>query len=192
MELLDLLRRMHDVLGGLGVRHAVVGSMASMLYGEPRMTRDIDIVIDLPAHQVAEFCDQFPPPDYYVSKPAAAQAVKERGQFNIIHIPSGNKVDLMLCKMHGWGRSQLDRVRQIAVCSGVTVNVAAPEDVILGKLQYYHEGASDKHLRDIVAMLDISGGLIDREYIQRWTIELNVTEEWRAVLDRLKRPSQNS
>ena len=63
---------------------------------------------------------------------------------------------------------------------------------MLGKLQYYHEGASDKHLRDIVAMLDISGGLIDREYIQRWAIELNVTEEWRAVLDRLKRPSQNS
>ena len=64
---------------------------------------------------------------------------------------------------------------------------AAPEDVILAKLWYYHEGGSDKHLRDIAAMLQVSGEVIDRGYIDRWARELGYTEEWRAVLEKLGR-----
>ena len=62
---------------------------------------------------------------------------------------------------------------------------AAPEDVILGKLWYYHEGGSEKHLRDIAAMLQVSGDEIDTSYVDQWAQQLGFTEEWQAVLNRL-------
>jgi len=188
MEPIELLCRMHEVLDRLQVPHVVVGSMASMLYGEPRFTRDVDFVLDLPASQVDAFCKSFPAPEYYVSTTAAAQAVRDRGQFNVIHILSGYKVDLILSKPSNWSRHQLKRGRPIVTESGVVVNTAAPEDIILGKLQYYQAGGSEKHLRDIVAMLDVSGDQIDRDDIERWAKELGVLPEWNLVVERLRHP----
>ncbi len=63
---------------------------------------------------------------------------------------------------------------------------AAPEDVILGKLWYYQVGGSEKHLRDIAAMLQVSGHEIDMAYIEHWAQQLGVTEEWRTVLGRAR------
>jgi hypothetical protein len=59
--------------------------------------------------------------------------------------------------------------------------VAAPEDVILGKLWYFQEGGSDKHLRDIAAMLEISDAEIDRQYIDQWAAQLGLTEPWQLA-----------
>jgi len=64
---------------------------------------------------------------------------------------------------------------------------AAPEDVIIGKLWYYQDGGSEKHLRDVAAMLPVSGDDIDREHINHWVQQLGFTEEWQTVLDRLRK-----
>ena len=64
--------------------------------------------------------------------------------------------------------------------------VAAPEDVILSKLLYYQEGGSEKHLRDIASMLRISGDEIDQAYIEHWAAQLDLVQEWQAVLKRLR------
>src|SRR5436189_5464854 len=106
MEQVDLLRRMTEALESLGIKYMVGGSMASMAYGEPRMTRDIDIVVDLTEDKVSALCQTFPPPDFYVSVTAAQQAVRNHSQFNVIHISSGNKVDLILVRNNAWGRTQ--------------------------------------------------------------------------------------
>jgi hypothetical protein len=92
MEPAELMVRVARVLERLGLRYAVGGSMASMRYGEPRFTNDIDIVVDLTPEKVAEFMDQFPPHEFYVSEEAARQAIRHRSQFNIIHPTSGLKV----------------------------------------------------------------------------------------------------
>jgi hypothetical protein len=67
----------------------------------------------------------------------------------------------------------------------VTAFVASPEDVIIGKMLYYREGGSEKHLRDITGILKVSGDQVDRAYVARWAAELGVTEIWQAVLRRL-------
>lgn len=188
MEQPELLRYAFDALERQGVPYMLVGSLASMLYGEPRMTRDIDFVVDLPVSRVEALCAEFPSPEFYVSLPAARHAAAQGGQFNVIHPSSGNKIDLMIARRDAWGRTQLARRLRKEVLQGTTGFVASPEDVILAKLWYYQDGGSDKHLRDIAAMLQISGTEIDRNYIEQWAAQLGLVEPWRAVVERVAAP----
>jgi hypothetical protein len=169
------------------ITYLLVGSLASGVYGEPRLTHDIDVVLELRPDQVARLCEAFPAPDYYVSEQAAREAVAGGGQFNVIHPASGNKIDFMIARQDAWGRSQVSRRRREQILPGRPGYTAAPEDVIIGKLWYYREGGSEKHLRDVAAMLQVSGDEIDKEYINDWTQQLGLTEEWQAVLDRLRK-----
>lgn len=186
MEQDELLRRLVDILEEQQITYLLVGSLASGVYGEPRLTRDIDVVLELRPDQVARLCQAFPAPEYYVSERAAREAVAGGGQFNVIHPASGNKIDLITARQDAWGRSQIARRRREQILPRRPGYTAAPEDVILGKLWYYREGGSEKHLRDIAAMLQVSGELIDKAYIDRWAQELGFTEEWQAVLNRLR------
>jgi hypothetical protein len=184
----DLLRHAIDVLERQNLLYAVVGSFASTVYGEPRLTHDIDIVLELRLNQIAPLCAAFPAPEFYVSPSAAREAVLTRRQFNVIHPTSGNKIDFMMARDDAWGRSQLARHCRKPILPDQEAFVAAPEDVILGKLWYYQEGGSDKHLRDIAAMMQVSGDEIDTGYVDHWAQELGVRDLWQAVLDRVRNP----
>ena len=96
MEQSELLRFVVSVLERLNLPYFVTGSTVTIFYGEPRFTNDIDIVVDLPAAAVEEFCRQFPEDDFYVSQQAASDAVRRRSQFNIIQPRSGLKVDVIV------------------------------------------------------------------------------------------------
>ncbi len=184
MEQAELLAYVVRALDERAIPYLIVGSIASMAYGEPRLTRDIDIVVDLRPEHVECLCAAFPADEFYVSLPAARQAVARRHQFNVIHPTSGNKIDFMIARSDAWGREQLARAK-LELQPGTVASVAAPEDVILSKLLYYREGHSDKHLRDVAAMLQVSGDEIDRSYVARWAKELGVSDIWQAILDRL-------
>ena len=185
MEQADVVRHALEVLERMGLPYAVVGSYASSAWGEPRYTHDIDIVLDLPMGRVQELCTGFPPPEWYVSETAAREAVSRRRQFNIIHTSSGNKIDVMVPRSDEWSREQLQRRQKVALLPDREGYAAHPEDVIIGKLRYFHEGGSDKHLRDIAGILQVSGELVDRASVRRWAEKLGVTEAWDAVLSRL-------
>jgi len=186
VEQAELLRHVLHILEEQGLTYLLVGSLASGVYGEPRLTHDIDVVLELRPDQVARLCEEFPAPDYYVSEKAAREAVARGGQFNVIHPASGNKIDFMVARQDAWGRSQISRRRLEQIFPGRRGYTAAPEDVIIGKLWYYREGGSEKHLRDIAGMLQVSGEEIDKQYISHWTEQLALVEEWQLVLDRLR------
>ena len=188
MEQDELLRRVVEILEEQGIVYLLVGSLASGVYGEPRLTHDIDIVIEARPEQVVRLCAAFPAPDYYVSEKAAREAAASGGQFNVIHPASGNKIDFMIARHDAWGRSQISRRRREQILPDRPGYTAAPEDVILGKLWYYQEGGSEKHLRDIAAMLQVSGDQIDRQYVGHWAQQLGLMEPWQAVLDRCGGP----
>ena len=187
MEQAELFKYVINTLERLQTRYTVVGSLASMAYGEPRMTLDIDIVIDVSAEQIEELCDAFPADEYYVSREAAREALRRRAQFNVIHPESGNKIDFMISGSSEWQREQLARRQRLRVLPGAEGYVARPEDVIIGKLLFFEEGGSDKHLRDIASMFQTSGSEIDRAYIERWVQSMKLGNVWDAVLDRLGR-----
>jgi hypothetical protein len=187
----DLLRYVLDALESQGVLYALVGSYASAVYGEPRFTHDIDIVVQLTLDSASRLCAAFPAPDFYVSEAAAREAVAEHSQFNVIHPTSGNKIDFMIPRNDAWGRTQLTRRTRRPILPDRDAFVAAPEDVILGKLWYYNEGGSEKHLRDIAAMLQTSGDLIDMIYVDKWARKLGYAVHWRLIVDRLGQIPRN-
>ena len=111
-------------------------------------------------------------------------AIQRQRQFNVIHTTSGNKADFIVPKRTAWGSQQLSRRQEITVVPGLKGFAAHPEDVILGKLLYFREGASDRHLRDVAGMLQVSGELIDRDNVARWAAELGVLDIWQTILER--------
>lgn len=185
---LELLRRLAQTLEQLRVPYLVTGSVATIYWGEPRLTRDIDVVVELDLPGARRLVDQFPAPEFYVSEEAAEEAVRRRRQFNVIQIPTGLKVDLMVASMDAFDHSRFARVRRVDV-GGFDANLSSPEDAIVKKLVFYRDGGSDKHLRDIGGVLLIQGESLDRAYVADWAERLGVADIWKAVLEALDRRS---
>lgn len=179
------MQKMVDFLEKESIQYRIVGSMASIIYGESRMTNDVDILVNLPLEQAEALCREFPPPEYYVSLEAVRQAIKSRHQFNIIYIDTGFKIDMMLPSQTEF--SQLDiTLGQRHIQEGVyNAMFAAPENVMLKKLQYFKEGGSEKHLRDIAGVMNIQGDKIDQDYLNKWAAELGVVDELELVRRKL-------
>jgi hypothetical protein len=188
MQLLDLLDAIAKVCSGLKLPYYITGSVASSYYGEYRSTQDVDVVIELPSWHVAAFCDAFPEPEWYVSREAAMDAARGPGMFNIVHPGSGLKIDVMVFKDTPFDESRLSRARLVHPEGASPVMMAAPEDIILKKLEFYREGGSDKHTRDIASMFRVSGEQIDLTYIEKWVPRIGVQREWAMIKERLGLP----
>lgn len=188
MEPSELLHFVVSVLERLAIPYFVTGSTATIFYGEPRFTNDIDIVVDLSLEDVEGLCRQFPEDGFYVSADAAREAVRRQSMFNILHPRSGLKVDVIVPPPSDFNRSRFARARRVRVGDDWEASFASPEDVILKKMEFYRAGGSDKHLRDIASVLRTSRDEIDAGYIERWAGTLGLTEVWRAIVDRLSEP----
>ena len=179
----DLIELFAVPLNQAGIRYLVSGSVAAMLYGEPRVTHDIDFVVVLSAEDAPRLAGLFPPPQFYVPPTGIILAEMQRGtrgHFNIIHTDSGLKADFYTAgrdDLHAWA---FRHVRRYAIGEH-TITLAPPEYVILRKLEYHREGGSEKHLRDIRAMLAVSGELLDRPALQDWLGRLGLETEWHKV-----------
>lgn len=181
----ELLRRVVETLESLELPYLVTGSVATIFFGEPRFTNDIDVVVDLPLHRVAELCAAFPASEFYLSEEAARSAVLRYRQFNIIHPAAGLKVDVMAARPSAFNSSRFARVRRLRPAPDYEASFASPEDVILKKLEYFREGRSEKHLRDIAGVVRTMGQELDFDYVSKWAQELGVEEIWREVLERM-------
>jgi hypothetical protein len=170
-------------LNELGIRYMVTGAVASIIYGEPRVTNDIDVVIEIPAHRVEDIIRAFPLSDFYcppveVIKLEAGRSV--RGHFNIIHHETGLKADFYMMgqdELHHWAMPNRKRIE----LEGTHFWVAPPEYVILRKLEYFKEGGSDKHLRDISTMIEVSGDQLDLKEIQERAEKYGLAKEWKQL-----------
>jgi hypothetical protein len=84
-----------DVLERLEIPYMVVGGFAAIFYGEPRLTLDVDIVVDVKPAHIRPLVAAFPIPDYYVNEEAIRDSLRRRFPFNVIQPFTGAKVDLV-------------------------------------------------------------------------------------------------
>lgn len=166
-----------------GLRYVLGGSVATIFYGEPRLTHDVDFMVFLSDSDIERLTGVFPPPEFYVPPPEVIRAEVGKptgGQFNLIHAATSFKADVFTT-----GRDDFNawafRNKRTAEFEGETLVLAPPEYVIVRKLEYYRDGGSDKHLRDIRGMLSISGELIDRAALEEWIRGRGVEAEWAKV-----------
>jgi hypothetical protein len=167
-------------LNALGARYMVSGSVAAGIYGAPRLTNDVDVIVLLGRAQIARLPEVFPEAEFYcppVEVIVEEAAREQHGNFNIIHHETGFKADIYLAggdPLHAWA---LARARTLDV-AGEPLVVAPPEYVIVRKLEFYREGGSEKHLRDIRSMLETSPDAIDRAELERLIGERGLREAW--------------
>jgi hypothetical protein len=170
-------------LNRAGIRYVVSGSVAAIFYGEPRLTHDVRFVVFLNASDIQRLIEAFPANDFYLPPKEAMLAETartDRGHFNLIHRDTGFKAD-----MYPTGRDELNawafRDKRSVEYEGASVTLAPPEYVIVRKLEYFREGHAEKHLRDIRAMLDVSGEQLDRAALHEWIQRRGLETEWRQV-----------
>ena len=170
-------------LNRMGLAYMVTGSAASMAYGIPRITLDIDLVIELAPAQVGLLPTAFPPDAFYCPPREVLDLEVERlsrGHFNVIHEATGFKADFYPVgsdPLHRWAMGRRRHVDMFGEC----IQLAPPEYVIVRKLEYFREGGSDKHLRDIRGMLDVSAELIDHRELGAMIQARNLGAEWTAA-----------
>ena len=160
---LDVLRDVSGRLQGAGIPYMLTGSLAMSYYAEPRMTRDIDLVVELGRRDVERVVSLFAP-DYYLSAEAVSEAIRNASMFNLVHVESVVKVDLVIRKDSAYRKHEFTRRREIEV-DGFKTWVASREDLILSKLHWAKDSRSEMQLQDVRNLLATS---CDWEYLHRW------------------------
>ncbi|HEU0012836.1 MAG TPA: hypothetical protein VFQ45_04095 [Longimicrobium sp.] len=178
----ELLGYVVGVLEDLEIPYAIAGSVGAMAYGEVRGTTDLDVVVQIRAAGVPRLLERFPFPDFYVDLKTAQEAAASGGAFNIIY--GHMKVDVFVASDE-LDLNQIRRARRLRTL-GTEAQISPPEELIAKKLEYYDEGGSEKHLRDIAAMLRISLHEIDCERVSSYASQLHVTRLWEMVLKSLE------
>ena len=169
-EELELLKNIAVKLETAGIEYMITGSMAMAFYSTPRMTRDIDVIIQVSSIDVNKIRNLFSD-DFYIDEASVRQAILSRGMFNIIHNDSVIKVDFIIRKDEEYRIEEFSRKREIDI-EGISVWVVAPEDLILSKLIWVKRSQSELQLRDAQQMVALKE--LDNKYLEKWSKILGV------------------
>jgi hypothetical protein len=174
----DVLAVVVRLLNQADVPFMVTGSLASSYHGEPRSTRDIDIVIDPSPTDLDRLVEGLQASGFYVDPGAARDALASRSQFNAIG-RDADKVDFIIRRDRPFSIEEFAR-RQPADLLGTPAFVTTPEDLIVAKLEWAAASGSERQLDDVAGILAISTAL-DERYIDRWVRALNLGDPWRRA-----------
>lgn len=155
----------------------LTGSVAMSYYAQPRMTRDIDMVVALERAHIEKISGLFGS-DYYVSEEAVSEAVRRKSMFNIIHFESVIKVDFIVLVKTPFGAKAFER-RSIVSLRDFQTTIISREDLILSKLLWSKDSGSEMQLRDVRNLLDAN---CDLSYLRLWAEELKVNKTLEALI----------
>jgi hypothetical protein len=170
---LDIVRDVSLRLEQGGLAYMLTGSMAMNYYAQPRMTRDIDLVVALTPQDTDTVVRLFTP-DYYVSREAVSSSIAHESLFNLIHQDSVIKVDRIVRKNTPYRLAEFERRGRITI-EDFSTWIASKEDLIISKLWWAKDSHSEQQLRDV---RNLVGTGCDTEYIERWTQELGLHSLW--------------
>jgi len=168
--ILELLKQICSELDRQGIFYMISGSLALNVYATPRMTRDIDIVIELAESDIDKFIEIFKS-DFYVYKPSVEEEVRRRGMFNVIDHRTGYKADFIVLKDNEYRQLEFSRRKRTTVL-GFEAWIVAIEDLIISKLLWTQELRSDRQIDDIRNLLENPS--IDRKYLLFWCKKLQL------------------
>ena len=181
----SLFKIFTDRLNTLGVPYMITGSVASIIYGQPRVTHDIDIVITISTRLLENMVKLFPTDEFYLPPIEILnnETLREnRGHCNIIHHESGFKADIYFAGNNDFQHWALDNCRMIEFY-GDKIPIAPVEYVIIKKLEFYKEGKAQKHINDIKAILENSKNLIVNDLLDNYLIGFGLEKEWQLCLE---------
>ena len=163
----------------LGIRYFIGGSMATAVHGVARATMDVDLVADIRRDQIQKLLGALGT-DFFADDQMIANAIRQGISFNMIHKETMFKVDVFPAKDRAFDRSQFERRAAYTLADEPKRQAyfSSPEDNILSKLEWYRLGGeiSDRQWHDVLSVLKIQGERIDREYLQHWAEQLEISD----------------
>jgi hypothetical protein len=177
-EQFEFLRSIVQRLDAAGIPYMLTGSLALAIWARPRMTRDVEVVIEADHAAVRRLLGAFAA-DSYASPDAAADTVDTRAMFNVIHLTSLLKADFILRREDPYERAKFAR-RRVVDLEGLSVAVISPEDLILSKLDWARGTGSARQAEDVRLLLrDVPG--LDETYLCQWAATLDLTGALEAL-----------
>jgi len=177
-EELEVLKIVAGRLNEAEIPYMISGSIAANYYTIPRMTRDIDIVIELKESAIDKFIALFEG-DFYVNREMIANEVARRGMFNLIHNRYVIKIDFILKKSSAYQNAEFSNRKQVLIDQCPMWLVSA-EDLILSKLLWAKESHSEIQLKDVANLMETVDHL-DSEYIDNWIRELDLEQIYKEA-----------
>ena len=171
---LKIFRDVIKKLNKNNIPYMVSGSVAMNYYSIPRMTRDIDIVIEI--NDIEGFYNTFNE-EYYINKETIREAVKDKFMFNIIHLKEVIKIDFIIKKDTEYRKTEFKRRRQIKI-DGLEVFIVSIEDLLISKLLWSRESRSDLQINDVRNLLKEK---IDLQYLAKWMERLNILDYFKEI-----------
>jgi hypothetical protein len=168
---LDVLRDVSQRLEGAGIAFMLTGSVAMNHYAQPRMTRDIDLVVALDETHTDAFVKLFET-DYYLDRKTVASAISRRTMFNLIHTDTVIKVDCVVLKVDAYRQQEFERRKRIIIGDFHTW-IVSREDLVLSKLIWSQESKSEMQFRDIRNLLNTDCDIV---YLRRHASALGVVD----------------
>ncbi len=177
-EELEVIRGVAQRLDEARIPYVISGSIAANYYTTPRMTRDIDIVIEMKASDVETFFRLFRD-DFFVDQDMVTDGVRKKGMFNLIHAKYVMKIDFILRKDSAWQGAAFERRKKVTL-GNAPIWLISPEDLILAKLLWAKDSLSELQLKD-VANLQRSVSSLDRAYLDQWVKALGLESVYQRV-----------
>jgi hypothetical protein len=178
-EELEVLTIVAGRLEAAAIAYMVTGSFAANYYAVPRMTRDIDLVVELATGDADRFCTLFES-DFYLDRTAVRGAIASRGAFNLIHLAHVVKVDCIVRRDSEYRLTEFARQRRGRI-EGHEIALVAPEDLIISKLDWMRETRSEVQLADVRNLLRSVPDL-DRQYLEHWLNRLGLDALYREAV----------
>ena len=178
-EELDVLKTVITRLDKAKIPYMITGSIACNFYSIPRMTRDIDMIIEIKLSDTKKVYELFKD-DFYIGEEEVTTAVREQGMFNIIHNDAIVKVDFIVRKNSEYRRLEFNR-RKYFDFEGMKIAIVSPEDLIISKLFWAKESRSEmqiNHVKNLMASVE----QIYYNYIKKWVKELGIENIFNEVL----------
>lgn len=174
----DIIKEIAKRLDHAGIPYMFTGSIAANFYTVPRMTRDIDIVIELKEDDADKVYSLFEK-DFYADKDMILEAIRKEGMFNIIHYQSVFKIDFIVRKNNPYRIEEFKRRKKITF-EDAELYITAPEDLILSKLYWAKESMSELQLNDVRNLLK-SVREVDEDYLEQWAKYLGIEGIYKKV-----------
>ncbi len=171
----ELLVKIAGILNKLKIPYFITGGYAVSVWGRPRSTFDIDVIIELPENKIDILAQKLKNISKinYLEERDMENAVARRGEFNFIHGDSGIKVDFWIWKEKDAFEFSAMKRRVVKNIMKEKIYFISPEDLILSKFVWYKKMESDRHLEDAQSVIKISGKILDKKYLKKWAKNLN-------------------
>lgn len=166
---------LHRIFNEVGIPYYITGGLAAIAYGEPRTTRDVDIVLEITRDRIDSLVTALEANGFYV--PGVEDVKAGRLQtLGVTHMETIARADLVIAGASEFDKTKFARKCIITMPSVGDLFFASAEDLVLNKLRWGAQSQSEKQWRDVLGVLKTQGPDLDFDYLWRWAANLKISE----------------